>query len=683
MKKITKIYLFVFLTFFLFPLLKVSADDIHPTDTAPDQVSTSTTPLTPDSASTSTTSTSTPDTNSTSTYVNVFIRYNDQVLFNDQVQIPTDSTAQVSVSDNTNTIGQILAQSALAALEEADVQSNNFNISDLKHYSNGYFVNCINVTTGTTTNSCTWNYVVNGESPWDAIDQKILHNGDNLTLYFGQPRQLVLPGNSGTSSTSFMVTAQTYDYINNLWNPLSNVVVGATQSDPNNPWSPIVIATSTTDNLGNTNFTITATGTYNFGLEEDYYYPTYPFEILDATSTIISTSTNQNSSSGGGSNTIHQLPDLEKMLNFLDANQKNDGSFGSDLYTDWAAIAYGSTSGHTSAKNKLINFIKTETFNGTSITDYERRVMAILALGLNPYTEGKDNYVKNITDSFDGNQIGNSSLFNDDIFGIITLLNSGYSSSENIIQKAAQFIISKQSSNGEWDSVDLTGAAIQALSLARNVSGTEQAISKGLNFLKTAQTSNGGYSNPDSTSWAIQGLIAGNSDPKQLISNGNNPFDYLASNQLADGSIGTTTDDLDTRVWATEWAIPATAQMTWSEILKSVSKPAESSGGGLPVTNASTTIVLATTTSTTTLPLVIQTSTSTTSTSTIKNNITAKQTNFASQNFNGRATTATSTQNTNQLAGVAGSGFNFDTQKIFMILGSILAGIGLFSIILI
>ncbi len=686
MRKIIKKYLLVVaFAFLLLPILKVSADDASSTDAS--STSTQATTTAPDQNSSSTATTTSP-TNSTSTStltVNVFIRYNDQILFNGPVDVTTDSNAQISVTDDLGVTGQISAQSALAVLEGVDAQSDNFNISDLKHYSNGYFVNCINITTGTTTNSCTWNYVVNGESPWDAIDQKILHTGDSLTLYFGQPRKLITPNEPGNSSVPFTISAVSYDYQNNLWSPLSNVVVGATQPDPNNPWSPIVIATSTSDSTGNSIFDLSATGTYNFGLEEDYYYPTYPFEIIDGTTTATSTPSNQTGSSGGGSAQTHQTPNLESMLSFLDSHQNSDGGFGSDLYTDWAAIAYGASSGHVNTKEKLKQYIKSDSLDGTATTDYERRAMAMLALGLNPHTDGNENYIKKITDSFDGDQIGNQSQFNDDIFGIVTLLSSGYSSSDNIIQKSAQFIISKQSSSGEWDSIDLTGAAIQALSLVPNVPGSSSAITRGLNFLKSAQSSDGGFGNPDSTSWAIQGLIAGNSDPKQLMNNGNNPFDYLATNQMVDGSIGTTTDALDTRVWATEWAIPATMLETWSEILHNVPKQAELSGGSLLSTNASTTLVFATLTNLPAEDLTGQATTTSTTTDSVSSSKTLEVKRIIGNNLPAISSTTQTNQNVNpdQLAGVSGSGFSFNTHNTLMILGSILAGIGLFSIILI
>lgn len=643
----------------------------------------------PDQNSTSTTTNPIVSTSTATSTVNVFVRYNDQVLFNGQIELPTDPDAQFSVTDDSSTTRQISAQSALAVLENAVVQNNNFNISDLQYYPSPYsefIINCINITAGTSTNTCyNWQYLINGKSPQGdkaGIDQQILKNNDSLVLYFGNPLIINLSTNTVAVNTPITATTEKYNYTDNTYLPVSNVILGTSSSTS-------IFTTSTTDNQGQTTFSFNTPGRYNIGIYNndygyEYLYPENAVEITEATTT--ATSTDSGSTSSGGSSTIHKTPNLEAMLSFLDSHQNADGSFGSDLYTDWAAVAYGSTSGHASAKNKLINFLKIDSLDDTLITSYERRSMAMMSLGLNPYKDGTQNYIQKIVDIWNTEPLGYISPTSDDIFGIITLVSAGYNANDQIIQKLESSVISKQSSNGEWDSVDLTGAAIQALSLVQSLPGANSAISKGLNFLKTTQVADGGFYNPDSTSWAIQGLIAGNFDPKQLVNNGNDPLDYLSSNQLADGSIGTTTDTLDTRVWATEWAIPATALETWPQILKSVSKPVESSGGGLSSTDASTTPVLATTTSTTTLPLAIQISTSTASTTSIKivptyTALTNKT--LITPNEELGTTTSTSTQNTNQLAGAAGSGFNFDTHKVLMILGSILAGIGVFSIIFI
>ena len=66
--------------------------------------------------------------------------------------------------------------------------------------------------------------------------------------------------------------------------------------------------------------------------------------------------------------------------------------------------------------------------SSVSVTDYERHAMALMTLGINPYNGTSVNYIQKIVDSFDGNQIGDPSLINDDVFAIFPLVKSGYSS---------------------------------------------------------------------------------------------------------------------------------------------------------------------------------------------------------------------------------------------------------------
>ena len=91
--------------------------------------------------------------------------------------------------------------------------------------------------------------------------------------------------------------------------------------------------------------------------------------------------------------------------------------------------------------------------------------MALMALGLNPYNINGENYIKKITDSFDGTQYGNIEKDSDDIFALIVLQNAGYEKEEDIIKNTITYILSKQKENGSWnESVDMTGASMQALS---------------------------------------------------------------------------------------------------------------------------------------------------------------------------------------------------------------------------
>jgi len=285
------------------------------------------------------------------------------------------------------------------------------------------------------------------------------------------------------------------------------------------------------------------------------------------------------SSSGGGSSTggsaivTLKVFSVPQALSFLSGNQNEDGSFSSDMYTDWVAIsvAEAGDEGQT-IKTKIYDYLISQDINSTIITDYERRAMALMALNINPYNGTSINYIDKIIDSFDGNQIGDSSIYNDDIFGLIVLAKAGYLSNENIILKTIDFIISKQGDDGFWDNVDITSAVIQAFKNFEEVNGVSNAIEKGLNYLISVQNNDGGFGNSFSTSWASQALTF-NSQASETL-------EYLANQQQDDGGVDDISNSNDNRVWATSYAIPAVLSLSWNDILNSFSKPTVASSGG-------------------------------------------------------------------------------------------------------
>lgn len=272
--------------------------------------------------------------------------------------------------------------------------------------------------------------------------------------------------------------------------------------------------------------------------------------------------------SGGSSVVTTPTPDtskefsISKALEFLSQNKKNDGSYGDPMYTDWAAIA-AVAGNRYDLKTALTEYLKSNPVKGDVVTDYERRAMALMSLGINPYDGTSVNYIQKIIDSFDGTQFGDSNLLNDDIFAILVLKNAGYGESDEMIKKDLDYIVSKQS-NGSWGSVDLTSAAIQAMYGFENVNQVSDAMTKGLSYLVSNQGSDGGFGNSFSTSWAIMSLVDENNISKAKSS--------LASLQGTDGGVGDTTLSLDTRIWATSYAIPATLHKSWDSILNNFSK---------------------------------------------------------------------------------------------------------------
>jgi len=188
--------------------------------------------------------------------------------------------------------------------------------------------------------------------------------------------------------------------------------------------------------------------------------------------------------------------------------------------------------------------------------------MALMSLGIDPYSGTSVDYIKKITDSFDGTQVGDQSLISDDIFALIVLSHAGYVGDEEIILKIISHIILNQSLDGSWGSVDMTSASIQALSNFEDLNGVSESISKGEFYLKEEQKSDGSFGNSSSTSWAIQSLLLDKSFDFEI----NNGIKYLTNQQQSDG--GLDLGEIQSRVWVTSYALPAVLKLSWNDILE-------------------------------------------------------------------------------------------------------------------
>ncbi len=272
---------------------------------------------------------------------------------------------------------------------------------------------------------------------------------------------------------------------------------------------------------------------------------------------------------------VKHVFDPKKALQFLIAQQKNDGSFGENLYTDWAAIALGAvnTNESYSVRSSILAYFNSHNAISPLLTDNERHVMALLSLHQNPYSFNGANYIKAITDSFDGTQFGDTNLVNDDIFALIPLKNSGYTANDDMIVKDIAFLISKQKTDGSWEeNTDITAAAISALKSFETTAGASESLSKATDYLTNAQGNDGGWDNVSSTSWAMQAMSALS---LSWIKNGKTPIDYLGVAQTNDGAVLPLSETPENRIWATSYALAGASLMPWSSIMQNVPKPTD------------------------------------------------------------------------------------------------------------
>jgi len=322
-------------------------------------------------------------------------------------------------------------------------------------------------------------------------------------------------------------------------------------------------------------------------------------------------------SSGGGSGGESGGGQIEVPFNvtaalaFLSGKQKMNGSFGlpaqagTDFLTDWAAIALASA-GPSKARDIAHEYLLSASPSMTTVTDYERHAMALMALGIDPYIGTATDYITPIVKAYDGTQIGDTKLVNDDIFALFPLPKAGYAADSEIIQHTIAFILAKQNANGAWEgSADLTAAAIQALAPFDSVPGVTTALTKAKEYLREVRGLDGNWKNSFEASWVVQALHALNEPISSWIQDGRTPMSTLANMQERDGGIEPVSSSEGTRIWATAYAIPAALGKPWNDILHSFSKPVitsvilEVSTTTATSTNATTTLALEKTASTT------------------------------------------------------------------------------------
>ena len=503
-----------------------------------------------------------------STDINLTIRDGNTIVFSGTV--PLQIAGTVNINDSLSNPHSIDADSVLSVLNDADISSSNFNISDLEYYNSmgSFYLKCINDSSG---NECdNWQYTVNDSYPFLGIDKNILSGGENVYFYFGPEHKMTLSSNSLTAADTLTVKAENYHYQDNTWLPLTGITIGLTQPDLGNPYSPKEITTSAVDADGQATFSVIPAGSYNVGIQQDYYFPT---EMLTVTAAPLPPE-----KSGGNNEIVVTTPkpklvfDSEKALNFLLSKQKDNSSFGEDLYTDWTALALASNFTPKTNTDKIAKYFSENKLSGTLLTDYERRAMALMSLGLNPYSLGNENCIQKITDSFDGTQFGDKNADNDDIFALIVLQNAGYAPDEKIISSAKNFILSKQKADGSWDeNVDLTGAGIESLAFLSPIPGVGESLKKAELYLKQNQKEDGGWLNVSSTAWTMEGILALGEKPEDWIINGNTPLDYLALNQDADGGIKET--DVNSKIWQTAYTLTALSGKSWNQTMQKFDKP--------------------------------------------------------------------------------------------------------------
>ena len=270
---------------------------------------------------------------------------------------------------------------------------------------------------------------------------------------------------------------------------------------------------------------------------------------------------------------------VEQAISFLVASQHQDGSFGSALLSDWVAIALGPYEGMSTtalaARERLGDWLAANPIpEGSILTEYERRAMALMALGIDPYQGTDKNYIEAIIQQFDGQQFGSLDLVNDDIFALLVLEKTGYEANVTPLLETLPFILSWQREDGSFGSIDLTAVAVQVISLYPKEEERDSALARAKEYLALHQESSGGFGNVYSTSWVLQAIAALDEDGDDwaMETDRRTPEHFLALRQALDGGL-LQADSKENRLWATAYAIPAALGKPWGSMLGTFEKP--------------------------------------------------------------------------------------------------------------
>lgn len=215
-----------------------------------------------------------------------------------------------------------------------------------------------------------------------------------------------------------------------------------------------------------------------------------------------------------------------------------------DAWITQALIAAGET-------NVPVSHLTSVTEGGFNPTnDYAKTILALAAAGKNPTTFGNIDYVAKLKTYYDGAQMGDATLLNDDIWSLLAFASIKKAGSAEALA-AKNFLLSKQNPDGGWgyavggsSGSNDTAAAIMAL-IEAGVDVNSAVITNAAAFLHTLQNNDGGFlndpvwgtdSDSGSDGWVISAIYKIGQEPTAWLKNGNHPLAHMQTLQdAADG----------------------------------------------------------------------------------------------------------------------------------------------------
>ncbi|MBI3260820.1 terpene cyclase/mutase family protein [Candidatus Berkelbacteria bacterium] len=217
--------------------------------------------------------------------------------------------------------------------------------------------------------------------------------------------------------------------------------------------------------------------------------------------------------------------------------QNADGSIGDGGTSDWAAMALAAAATNDPRFTSLKTYIAAQAgrVDKNSATELERTILALTAIGVNPYNIGNRNLIDELKALATGGQIGSPNFVNDDIFAILAFRAAGQDPTSEPFKSVIDFVKHNQLASGGFNDrvggqeadIDITAVAAVALAPYHNTASIK-------NVLTSAQNSDGGFpsragssSNVASTAWTIW-----------AIGLNQRATEYLINQQQPSGSFG-------------------------------------------------------------------------------------------------------------------------------------------------
>lgn len=185
--------------------------------------------------------------------------------------------------------------------------------------------------------------------------------------------------------------------------------------------------------------------------------------------------------------------------------------------------------------------------------DLEAPILALTAAKKDPRTFGEVDLIVKLKSFYDGTQLGEAGILNDDIFGLLALVASGEKTSEALVSGIKTFVLSKQNADGGFSfavggtsDTNTTAASIMALRAA-GVPALDKALVDAGAYLKLAQNDDGGFpydpksswgtaSDASSDAWVMMAVKALGEDASRWVHGGKTPVMHMESLKQENGS---------------------------------------------------------------------------------------------------------------------------------------------------